>query len=345
MTTAILTDQRFLVHDDPSHVERAERLRAIYHALDESGLRSQALALEPRAATPAELLAVHTQQHLDTIQRFGTHGGGYLDTDTYMVDGSWEAAVLASGGVIQAVEAVVQGISTNAFAFVRPPGHHATPTRAMGFCLINNIGVGARYALQQLGLSRVAIVDYDVHHGNGTQDIFYEDPQVLFCSTHAAPYYPGTGRLDEVGQGAGLGATLNVPLTFGVGDKGYVQVFNEIIIPALHRWKPELLLVSAGYDAHWSDPIGPMVVSAQGFAQMTHMLANAAAELCNGRIVLVLEGGYNLNGLAASALASLQVLMGQNPKADDMGRINAPEPDLAALLNHIRQRHPLFATE
>jgi len=342
MTTAIVTDERYLSHTDPTHVERAERLLSIQRALDASGVRAMVQQLTPRPATQDELLAVHTTDHVDTINRYAVRGGGYIDTDTYMVEGTLEAAYLAAGGAITAVAAVLEGTAPNAFAFVRPPGHHATPDRAMGFCLFNNIAVAARAALQQFGLARVAIVDYDVHHGNGTQDIFYRDGQVLFCSTHAAPYYPGTGRVDEIGTGDGAGATLNVPMPYGVGDVGYQRVFEQVIMPALHRFQPQLILVSAGYDAHWSDPIGPMVVSVQGFASMTKMLADAAGELCDGRIVLVLEGGYNLEAVGASALASLQVLLGQTPAPGEMGRITAPEPELTRLIATLQQQHPLL---
>ncbi len=342
MTTAIVTDERYLIHTDPTHVERAERLLSIQRALDTSGVRAMVQQLAPRPATQNELLAVHTADHVDTINRYAMRGGGYIDSDTYMVEGTLEAAYLAAGGAITAVAAVLQGTAPNAFAFVRPPGHHATPDRAMGFCLFNNIAVAARAALQQFGLARVAIVDYDVHHGNGTQDVFYGDGQVLFCSTHAAPYYPGTGRVDEIGTGDGAGATLNIPMPFGVGDVGYQQVFEQVIIPALHRFQPQIILVSAGYDAHWSDPIGPMVVSVQGFASMTKLLADAAGELCDGRIVLVLEGGYNLEAVGASALASLQVLLGQPPTHGEMGRITAPEPELTRLIATIQQQHPLL---
>lgn len=342
MTTAILTDSRYIAHTDPRHVERAERLMAINQALDASGLRERLLALTARPATDAELRAVHTPDHLETIQRYSDHGGGYIDADTYMTSDTWEAAVWAAGGVIRTVEAVVQGECPNAFALVRPPGHHATQDRSMGFCLINNIAVAARYAIQALGLERVAIVDYDVHHGNGTQDIFYRDPQVLFCSTHASPYYPGTGLVDEMGAGDGAGTTLNVPLPLGTGDKGYEHAFNQIIIPALRRWHPQLILVSAGYDAHWSDPIGPMVLSVTGSARLTRLLYDVAAEVCDGRLVLTLEGGYNLDALGASVVAAFQVLLGDRLEKDVLGTITAPEPDLSVPIARLLRGHPLL---
>jgi acetoin utilization deacetylase AcuC-like enzyme len=344
MTTAIVTDARYLAHNDPVHVECADRLVAINRALDESGLRDELLALAPRAATQSELQAVHSKSHLEAVQHFGEHGGGYLDADTYMNSDSWEAALWAAGGALRAVEAVVQGECQNAFALVRPPGHHATATRAMGFCLVNNIAIAARHALNTLGLERVAIVDYDVHHGNGTQDILYSDPRVLFCSTHASPFYPGTGLLHEIGEGEGHGKTLNVPLPLGVGDKGYEQVFTEVVIPALHTWQPQLLLVSAGYDSHWSDPIGPMVVSVAGFGRLTQMLYAVAADVCDGKMVLLLEGGYSLRALGPCVVAALRVLLGKEPEPDPLGPITAPEPELENLIARLKNGHPLFVS-
>ncbi len=343
MTTAILTDARYKAHNDPMHVERADRLKAIDRALDASDLRSDLLALSPRPATDAELTAVHNQTYLQSIQRFGEGRGGYLDPDTYMNSDSWDAAILAAGGVMRVVDAVLRGECHNAFALVRPPGHHATAHRAMGFCLINNVAVAARYALQTHGLQRVAIVDYDVHHGNGTQDIFYDDPQVLYCSTHASPFYPGTGLLHETGAGAGEGATLNFPLPAGVGDQGYERLFDEALIPALKQWKPEMLFISAGYDAHWSDPIGPMVLSVTGYARLTQMLSTLAEEVCDGHLVMVLEGGYHLEALGACVVAATRVLLQREPEPDPLGTITAREPEIDHVLTSVRANHPLLA--
>jgi acetoin utilization deacetylase AcuC-like enzyme len=343
MTTAILTDPRYLAHDDPQHLERAARLEAIYAAMDEAGLNEHLTRLEAREATRDELLAVHTAEHLERIERFGSYGGGYLDPDTYMNTASWDAALWAAGGACRMVEAVLGGECDNGFALVRPPGHHATPSRAMGFCLINNIAVAARHAIQKFGLERVAIIDYDVHHGNGTQDAFYDDPQVLFCSTHASPFYPGTGLLGEIGSGQGRGTTLNVPLPPGVGDTGYAQVFAEIVIPALKRWQPQMILLSAGYDAHWRDYIGPMVVSVDGFAQLTQMVYDCAADVCDGNLALMLEGGYNLEALGQSVVAATRVLLGM-PKEPDplpLGTMTRDEPDISAVLTRLKQ-HPVL---
>jgi acetoin utilization deacetylase AcuC-like enzyme len=342
MTTAIVTDSRYLDHTDPNHVERAERLRAIQKALEESDLQHELMQLTARAASDDELRAVHSSTYLESIQRFNNQGGGYLDPDTYMTSKSWEAATWAAGGTIRLVEAVYHGECDNGFALVRPPGHHATDRRAMGFCLINNIAVAARYATEHLGLERVAIVDYDVHHGNGTQDIFYNDSNILYCSTHASPFYPGTGLVDEIGAGDGQGVTLNVPLPPGTGDKGFERVFDQVLIPALRRWSPQMILVSAGYDAHWSDPIGPMVLSVTGYARLTRMLYELAADVCHGRIVLVLEGGYNLDALSTCVMASLQTLAGQTLDKDPLGVITAPEPQVDGVIATLLNRHPLL---
>lgn len=342
MTTAIMTDPRYLAHTDPTHVERKERLNAISQALQASGFRDELLSLEARVAVEAELFAVHTPTYLDLLRRFNDEGGGYLDTDTYMNTSSWEAATWAAGGTIRLTDAVMQGECRNGFALVRPPGHHATAMRAMGFCLINNVAVAAQYARDALKLERVAIIDYDVHHGNGSQDIFYDDPNVLYCSTHASPFYPGSGQIEEIGEKEGRGATLNIPLAPGVGDKGYARVFEQTLIPAVQRWKPQMIFVSAGYDAHWSDPIGPMVLSVTGYAQLTRMIYDLAEELCEGRLVMVLEGGYNLNALGACVVASLQVLRGLPVEKDPLGVITAPEPDVSSVIATLLKQHPLL---
>jgi acetoin utilization deacetylase AcuC-like enzyme len=342
MTTAILSDPRYASHDNPAHVERAERMRVIEQALDASGLLPQLLALAPRIAAYEELAAVHSPKLLAALKRAAELGGGQIDGDTYIRPGSWLAATLAAGAALRAVEAVVRGEARNAFALVRPPGHHATPSRSMGFCLVNNMALAARHATDALGLERVAIVDYDVHHGNGTQDAFYEDGRVLFCSTHSAMLYPGTGAASEQGAGAGLGTTLNVPLHYGVGDAGYARVFEALVLPALQRFRPQLVLVSAGYDAHWGDPLGTEVLSVTGYGRLTQMLYDAAGELCGGRLVLALEGGYYLEALGACVVAALDVLLGREPRPDPLGAIVAREPDVEPIIAALRRRHPLL---
>jgi acetoin utilization deacetylase AcuC-like enzyme len=342
MTTAITTNPRHVVHDQPGHVEHAARLVAIEAAIDASGLRADLLELAPRPASEQQVLAVHEPRLLVAVRSTMQHERAFLDADTYTTAGSYEAALLAAGAAVQAVEAVINGLATNAFALVRPPGHHATPYRPMGFCLFNNVAIAARHALDTLGLDRVAIVDYDVHHGNGTQDCFYEDSQTLFCSTHAWPLYPGTGAAQEVGAESGYGLTLNLPLPYGAGDKSLDRCYDELIGPAIRAFDPQLILVSAGYDGHWDDPLGPLALSVAGYAALTQRLVALAEELCDGRIVLVLEGGYSLPALSSCTVAALQVLLGHDPGADPLGPSGRREPDLSTLIEQVRRAHPLL---
>jgi acetoin utilization deacetylase AcuC-like enzyme len=343
--TVILTDQRLDQHTWPGHVEQAARLQAVRAAIDAAGFGRRLVQLAPRPVPETALETVHSPQLLRRVRQLASYGGGQFDPDTYVTADSWDAATLAAGAALDAVEAVAGSSSDHAFALVRPPGHHATPDRAMGFCLINNVAVAARYAVNALGLARVAVVDYDVHHGNGTQDIFYDDPQVLFVSTHAAPFYPGTGAFAETGGPNAPGATLNLPMPYGVGDQGYAQIFTQLVAPALRRFRPELILVSAGFDAHWGDPLGPMLLSVSGYAQLTAALIDVADELCGGKIVFVLEGGYNLDALAACVVSSLQLLTGQAPAIDRLGNVEASEPleQVERLIAAASARHPLLS--
>ena len=342
MTTAIVTNPRQSDHDEPRHVEQAARLAAIENALDVSGLRSEVLQLEPKPASEQQILAVHDPRLLAAVRSTSDYPRAWIDQDTYTTSGSYEAALLAAGAAVVAVDAVVGGTADNAFALVRPPGHHATPFRPMGFCLLNNIAIAARHALIFHRLERVAIVDYDVHHGNGTQDCFYDDGQVLFCSSHAWPLYPGTGATQEVGEEAGYSLTLNVPLPHGTGDEGFRHCYGELIAPALRAFQPQLILVSAGFDAHWADPLGPLALSVNGYAALTQQLTSLAEELCDGKIALVLEGGYNLEALGACAVAALRVLLGQDLGPDPLGRAASREPSLSALIERIRMTHPIY---
>lgn len=344
-STAIFSDTSLDAHSWPGHVEQAARLVAVRRALNASGLLETLQQIAPRPAPEAALLAVHSPQLLRALRQMADRGGGRFDSDTYVTADSWQVACMAAGAAMGLVETLLDEQSRNGFALVRPPGHHATGARAMGFCLVNHIAVAARHALDHYGLQRVAIVDYDVHHGNGTQDIFYDEPRVLFCSTHAAPFYPGTGAASEMGDPArAAGSTLNVPLPFGAGDRCYALIFEQLIAPALRRFQPQLILVSAGYDAHWSDPLGPMALSVAGYNALGRTLLELAAELCAGRIGFVLEGGYNLDALGACTVATLQLLLGQQPEPDPLGAAGAPEPEaaVARIATVLRSRHPLF---
>jgi acetoin utilization deacetylase AcuC-like enzyme len=342
MPTAIINNPLQAAHDEPSYVERAARMDAIVAALDASSLRADLLELAAQPASEAQILAVHERRLLEVVRAAASRGPHWLTPDTYIRPGSWDAARMAAGAAATAVEAVLSGQASNAFALVRPPGHHATPSQPMGFCLLNNIAIAARHALDALGVERVAIVDFDVHHGNGTQDCFYDDGRVFFCSTHAWPFYPNTGAADEMGAEDGYGTTLNLPLPYQTGDLGFQLLYDQVVLPALRSFSPQLILVSAGYDAHWDDPLGPLSLSIDGYTALTERLVALADELCGGKIVLVLEGGYSAAALAGGVLASLRVLLGRAPGADPLGPANQAEPDISALIRRMRDRHPIF---
>jgi len=331
----------YLQHDTGNHVERAGRLEAIISHLEETGLTQQMTAIEPRAATAEELELVHSAGYIDEIRRMAEDGGGSLDADTVMSAGSYEAAVYAAGGAIKAVDVVVGGEVDSAFALVRPPGHHATVAKAMGFCLFNNIAVAAEYALKRHRLERIAIIDFDVHHGNSTHDVFYHDPRVLYVSTHQWPCYPGTGAIEEIGEGEAVGTTVNIPLPAGCGDAQYLEVFTRIIAPVVRRFAPQLIMVSAGFDPHWADHLAMMNVTAAGFAAMAKDIKGWAGELCGGKLILSLEGGYHLRALASSVAATFDVLLG-NDIQDPLGPPPTTEaPDIAPLIETVRKTHRL----
>ena len=343
MTTAYLIDDRFLLHDDYEHPENADRLRAIQAGLKAGGLLPELVRLEPRDATMDELAAVHHPRMLQESQRLALFGGGRLNPDTYLVPESWDVATLAAGAVVRAVEAVVGGAAHNAFALVRPPGHHATPSMAMGFCLINNVAVAARVAQRQLGVGRVALIDWDTHHGNGTQDIFYDDPSVLYVSSHTYPFYPGTGHWREIGSGAGEGSTRNVPLPALAGDDAFERVYDALVLRAVRRFAPELIIVSAGYDTHWRDPLAPMTMSTRGFARLAQLISDLADEVCDGRLVCALEGGYDPAALAEGVVATFRILQRQPEHVvDTLGVPRALDIDVAPLIAAIERAHPLL---
>ena len=343
MKVGLVYDPIYLKHDTGQHVENARRLEAIIAHLEQTRLKQQLTAIKPRPATVPELSLVHREQYIAHIQEEARTGGGWLDGDTVMSPDSYEAALYAAGGLIEATGAVMRGEVSSAFALVRPPGHHATARRAMGFCLFNNVAVAAKCALAEFGLERIAIIDFDVHHGNGTQEAFYDNPRVLYVSTHLSPFYPGTGSITETGNGPGVGATINVPLPAGCGDNEYEQVFEQIVVPATERFQPQLILVSAGYDTHWADGLALMQVSVSGFARMVNTIRGLADGLCDGRLVFSLEGGYNLTALAASVKATFDVLLGKDDIEDPLGQ--APPgfavPDIASLIEKIKEIHDL----
>jgi acetoin utilization deacetylase AcuC-like enzyme len=310
--TAVLRSLRFRDHDTGEHVENAGRLVAIDAELE----RQDLLAGRPEVHFgPADLVdveRVHNPWYVEAIERAAAQGGGWLDQDTYLGPASFDVALLAAGAAVAAVDAALDGAASRSFALVRPPGHHATPERGMGFCLLNNVAVAAAHALAR-GIERVWIVDWDVHHGNGTQAVFEATDQVLFCSVHQSPFYPGTGAADERGVGRGEGYTINVPLRAGQGDEVYARVFDELFLPAARRYRPELVLVSAGFDAHRDDPLGGMRLTETGFASLARRVADFADEFAGGRVVAVLEGGYDPAALGRSGAATLRILDGEPP--------------------------------
>ena len=344
MAVGFVYDPIYLKHDTGDHVENAGRLEAIISRLEETGLRQQLTLVKPRKASVEELSLVHQRQHISRIQDVAKKGGGWLDSDTVVSPDSYKVSLYAAGGSIRAMEVVMEGEVGSAFALVRPPGHHATPRRAMGFCLFNNIAIAAEQALSKYKLERLAIIDFDVHHGNGTQAVFYNRPEVMYISTHEYPFYPGSGSVEETGSEAAKGATINIPLPAGCGDSEYLQVFEQIIAPAARRFKPQLILVSAGYDAHWADSIAMMQVSVTGFAQMVRVIKGLADELCDGRLVFGLEGGYHLSALAASVKATFDVLLGNASIDDPLGQsprsFGAPKID--HLIGTIKELHALL---
>jgi acetoin utilization deacetylase AcuC-like enzyme len=337
-----------LLHDTGHHPESPDRLRAILRALHQHGIPQSAL-LEPSPVPRPVLELVHDPAYIDTLQTIANSGGGYWDLDTVISPHSFEAALLGAGAAVAAVDSVMRSPRPRlSFALVRPPGHHALRRSAMGFCLFNNVAVAASYAIHHYGLSRVLIVDWDIHHGNGTQDAFYDRPDVLFFSTHRYPFYPGTGALNETGARNGLGYTVNVPLPPAVGDHGYAQIFSDILVPLARRYLPELIIISAGYDAHADDPLGDASVSTSGFAHMAGVVRQLASEIpaCKGRVAAVLEGGYNIEALADSVLATIDVLAAPPdhplpPSTFTAAARTSREPDITPLLRRVRETHNL----
>lgn len=307
----------YLIHTQADHPERKERLEHILETLSNQKLEKRLQFIEPFYATVEQVARVHDPIHIRSVDEACRRGRNYLDMDTYIVPRSYEIALLAAGGALKGLQVIMEGDLNRVFALVRPPGHHAERDRAMGFCLFNNIAVAAQTARQEYGLERVAIVDWDVHHGNGTAQIFAQDPAVLFISTHQSPAYPGTGHFRDAGRGAGAGFTVNIPLPSGSGDADYLLFVDRVIVPILNSYKPEILMISAGQDAYYKDPLAGMELTAHGFYRIAEALAQIADRWCKGRILLCLEGGYHLQGQAGLVLQILNAV----------GRWSLPVPE------------------
>lgn len=350
MTTALVYDPIFLEHlTPPHHPERPERVRAVMEVMEALNWleRPGLVRLQPRAATFEELAAVHEPDYIQSVESASdlaaeraTQTGPVslpLATDTFVSTRSYEAAIKAAGAPLTAIDAIMRGEINNAFCLVRPPGHHAVAESAFGFCIFNNVAVAARYAIDHYGLERVLIVDYDVHHGNGTQEMFYNDPRVLYFSVHQAPFFPGTGLSTELGEGPGKGYTINVPLPGETGFETYDPIFRQILAPAADRFNPQLILVSAGFDAHWKEmdsaEIGlappAMYLSTAAFSKLNQVIIELAQRLCDGKLVMVQEGGYNLDVIASCAATCINQLLGDDAAVDNLG----PAPTLAHRIN------------
>jgi len=309
--TGVVRDNRYMDHvANTYHPESHQRLEVLYRMLQETEMKGKFIEVQPRMATREELELIHVPRYIQLVASTAGQACTMLDPDTYACSKSYETAKLAAGGTLVAVDRVLGGELDNAFAFVRPPGHHAESNRAMGFCLFNNVAIAAGYALKTHKLRKALIIDWDLHHGNGTQHSFYERADVLYFSTHQFPYYPGTGYVNEVGSGTGKGFTVNVPLSPGPGDAEYMQIFEDILEPIAMEYKPDIVFVSAGFDIYYQDPLGGMQVTPEGFANLAKIVLEFAKETCKGKVVFVLEGGYHLDGLRDSVKDVLKTMRG-----------------------------------
>ena len=328
MTTGIVKDQRYMEHDMGAfHVENPKRLEVIYRMV-EKDITFPITEIEPRPAEDEEIQAIHSPSYIKFIKDTAGRERTQLDPDTATSARSYEVALLAAGGLLKAIDLAMEGQIQNGFALVRPPGHHAEASRAMGFCLFNNVAVGAEYLVKKYGIKRILIVDWDLHHGNGTQHSFYERNDILYFSTHQFPHYPGTGYWDETGKDKGAGFTVNVPLSGGKADEDYLFIFRKILSPIASGFEPEFILVSAGFDIYKADPLGGMLISEEGFGALTLELMALAKKFSKDRILFTLEGGYDLQGLQEGVKQVLLHLGGKGEKpiiGEDISSITEKE--------------------
>jgi acetoin utilization deacetylase AcuC-like enzyme len=336
----VVIDQGYLKHlPGESHPERPERIQALLNLAGALDKQMFELA-SPRAATRADVEYTHGADHVRLVESTSKHNRYALDGDTITCRDSFGVALLAVGGFLTLLDAIASKQSSNGFALVRPPGHHALRDHAMGFCLFNTMAIGAEYLKRVYGAKKILIMDWDVHHGNGTQAAFYDDPTVLFISTHQFPFYPGSGAVNETGVGAGEGFTLNIPLPAGCTDAEYLQVFQDIVVPAAEKFQPDWILVSAGFDPHRRDPLGGMNVTEEGFGAMARLLLALANRFADGRIAFLLEGGYDLAGLRDSVAAVLAAMQAQVPPP--AGHLPLAESRIEPVIRRILQVHEKY---
>jgi acetoin utilization deacetylase AcuC-like enzyme len=341
--TTILMYEPAPGHTWANHPENEQRLTGMLSFLEENGVLGELERLSSEPAGGRQVTRVHTAGLVERVRALAARGGGNLDPDTYVTGQSYELALQAAGSCSTAVDALLTGRGKNGIALVRPPGHHAERERAGGFCLFNNVAIAARQAQAVHGIRRIMIVDYDVHHGNGTQDIFYDDENVLYLSTHLYHpfFYPGTGAATEIGRGAGRGTTVNVPFPRGVGDRGYRRAFEAVLVPSARAFRPELILVSVGFDAHWRDPLASAALSLTGYAVLSQILLDLADEQCSGRILFVLEGGYFQKALQYGILNLTYGLTGRDEIVDPLGPMPGREQAVGDLIERLQSLHML----
>ncbi len=316
--TGIVKDYRYLNHETGAyHPETPKRLEAMYEMIESPDMQGKFVEIEPRHAAHEEIEVIHQSSYIEQVAATAGKAHTSLDPDTSTSPESYDAAKLAVGGLCNAIDSVVKGEVNNAFAFIRPPGHHAGPNRAAGFCIFNNIAIGALHAINNHNMERILIVDWDLHHGNGTQHSFYEDPRILFFSTHQYPFYPGTGSVQEIGRGAGEGYTINVPLRSGPGNGEYLRIFRRILQPVALEFKPDMIMLSVGFDIYYKDPLGGMKVTPEGFGMLTRVLLDIADSCCGGKFVATLEGGYHIAGITESAKVVLNEMCGETRVSED----------------------------
>lgn len=312
LKTGIVKDYKYLRHEmGPFHPESPERLKAMYEMIEAPDMKGKFIEIEPRLATHEEIGMIHQSSYIDLVASTAGRAHTSLDPDTSTSPESYDIAKLAVGGMCNAIDSVVNGEVDNAFAFVRPPGHHAEANRAAGFCIFNNVAIGALHAIKNHSMEKILIIDWDLHHGNGTQHSFYDDPRIIYFSTHQYPFYPGTGGVKEIGRGKGEGYTINVPLRSGPGDSEYLKIFRQILQPVAVEFNPDMVMLSAGFDIYYKDPLGGMKVTPDGFGKLTRVLLDIANHCCGGKFVVTLEGGYHVAGIAESAKVVLNEMCGE----------------------------------